>query len=186
MSDSTYRRLGLPPRTGDRPRTGDAVPHLHRTQKSPRHVRAALLEWAGAALPGVSLRASLVSVPSTVALWLDESVPAAPGARFMPPPGSREFAHVHGDGSMHLCLPERTEHELFEGGWGEPHPLRERGVREVLAYAPRDEGELALSEALLAESYRYATGGEPDGLARPQKNTEKPAQHETRERSQTR
>ncbi len=162
------------------------MPHLQHTQKSPRRVREALVGWAESALPGVRLRGSLVSVPTTVALWLDESVPTAPGAEFVPPPGSREFAHVHEDGSMHLCLPEGVERELFEKAWGEPHPLRERGVREMLAYAPRDEQELAVSEALLAESHRYATGRAPNPPADTRNDGKNRTQPETNERRQTR
>lgn len=39
----------------------------------------------------------------------------------MPPPGSREFSHLHEDGSFHLVMAEAGEEEVISKGWGLPH-----------------------------------------------------------------
>jgi len=87
-------------------------------------------------------------------MWLDENVPASSDA-FMPPLGSREFAHTHADGSMHLMLTPSEEKVVLEAGWGELHPWHHRGVREILIYAPRDEKELETIKTIVRASYNY-------------------------------
>ena len=156
MTGST--EFQLPRRTGTRPRTGPSVPHLQHTQKSPDGVRRALIAWARDTLPEVTETRSRISVPSSRAFWLSERVQVQHKDAFMPPPGSREFAHVHHDGSMHLCMSAGARKEIMEKAWGELHPYHARGVNEILFYAPRNDQELALAKRVLAESYRYATG----------------------------
>jgi hypothetical protein len=148
----------LPARLGERPQTGDMIPHLQHTQKSPDSIREALKAWALENLPDVREEDTRISVPSTRALWLNEEVAAQNADAFMPPFGGREFAHVHLDGSVHLCASDEATQTIVSSGWGEPHPLRDQGVNEVLFYAPRDEAELEVAKRALAESYRYATG----------------------------
>jgi hypothetical protein len=150
--------LDLPRRTGARPQTGPSVPHLQHTQTSPDEVRKSLIAWANATLPSVTETHSRISVPSSRAFWLSERVKVKHGDAFMPPPGSREFAHVHHDGSMHLCMSAEAREEVLGKDWGELHPYHARGVNEILFYAPRDEEELRLAKRALAESYKYATG----------------------------
>ena len=77
---------------------------------------------------------------------------------FMPPPGSREFCHLHADGSFHAVVDVGVEKEILAKGWGVRHMYYERGVKEVLAYAPRDEAELQVARDIITESYRYASG----------------------------
>ena len=89
---------------------------------------------------------------------MDESVPAAHGDAFMPPAGSREFCHVHKDGSLHAVVDLPIEDEILKKRWGVRHMYYVRGVKEVLVYAPRDEAELAVAKRVIAESFRYATG----------------------------
>jgi hypothetical protein len=147
----------VPERKGERPTTGGAIPHLQHTQKSPDEIREALREWAGI-FPDVSEEDTRISVRTTRAFMLAQNVEAEHDDAFMPPPGSREFAHLHLDGSMHLCVSGDSVAEIIGKSWGEPHPLKEQGVNEVLFYAPRDLGELGLAKRALAEAYRYATG----------------------------
>ena len=148
----------LPEREGERPKTGDHVPHLQLSDTSPPEFVAELMEWAVNNLPDVREEPTRISVSSTRALWLDESVAAAHDDSFMPPQGGREFAHVHADGSMHLCMSGEAVRELVEKSWGEPHPMKDDGVNEVLCYAPRTREELEIVKATLVESYKYATG----------------------------
>jgi hypothetical protein len=120
----------------------------------------ALIHWAVAVLPHVTEEDTWISVSATRALWLSEDVPAAHDDAFMPPAGSREFAHVHADGSTHICVSDDAELEIVERGWGEPHPLKDKGVNEVLFYAPRDSEELEIARYAIAEAWSYATGNE--------------------------
>jgi len=155
---NTITSFNLPSRTGARPQTGPSVPHLQHTQKSPDDIRRSLIAWARSTLPSVTETRSRISVPSSRAFWLSERVQVQHQDAFMPPPGSREFAHVHHDGSMHLCMAAEAREEIIRQNWGELHPFHARGVNEILFYAPRDEEELRLAKHVLAESYRYATG----------------------------
>lgn len=148
----------LPTREGERPKTGDHVPHLQLSDTSPPEFVVELMDWASSNLPDVREERTRISVSSTRALWLDESVSAAHDDSFMPPSGSREFAHVHADGSMHLCMSDDAVRELVVKDWGEPHPMKDQGVNEVLCYAPRNSKELEIVKAALVESYNYATG----------------------------
>ena len=80
----------------------------------------------------------------------------------MPPPGSREFAHLHADGSWHLVVDEDLVEAIVSTGWGERHPWYDRGVLEVLVYAPRDEAELQIVKRLVLRSVSHASN-EPLG-----------------------
>jgi hypothetical protein len=148
----------LPVREGERPQTGDAIPHLQHSQKSPDDIREALKTWALETLPDVREEDTRISVRTTRAFWLAENVAAQHEDAFMPPAGGREFAHLHLDGSMHLCVSDETITEVVQKAWGEPHPLKNQGVNEVLFYAPRNTAERELAQRVLAEAYRYATG----------------------------
>ena len=148
----------LPPRKGNRPRTDNAVPHLQKSQRSPTWLREDLRAWVVDNLEDVREEDTRISVSATRAFWLAEDVEVAREDAFMPPAGSREFAHLHVDGSLHLCLSNACVEEIVEKAWGEVHPLRDKGVNEVLLYAPRDGEELAIARYAVAESWSYATG----------------------------
>ncbi|MFI0906547.1 luciferase family protein [Streptomyces sioyaensis] len=154
----------LPERAGDRPETGPEVPHLQLTQTSPPQIRQELREWMAGALPGIAAGHSEVSVPSTWAVFLQDTA-AAPGTLLFPPRWDAEFAHLHADGSLHLALNPDDHAEFLASGWGEKHPLYDRGANVVMLYAPRDRAELEVAKKVVAESYRYATGRAPSGAA---------------------
>jgi hypothetical protein len=153
-------KFSMPVREGPRPKTGDQVPHLQLSDNSPPDYVDELMEWAVSRFPDVREEPTRISVSTTRALWLDESVSVAHDDAFMPPAGGREFAHVHADGSMHLCVSDEAVRELVEKSWGEPHPMKDQGVNEVLCYAPRTREEIEIVKLALIESYRYATGRE--------------------------
>ncbi len=148
----------LPSRVGDAPEIGQVPPQLQFSDLGPERIRLALKEWAFRAFPKVREHDTLISVPSSRALWLDESVLEAHNDAFMPPSGSREFCHLHEDGSFHAVVDVSVEDELIEKRWGVRHMYYDRGVKEVLVYAPRDEHELILAKKIIIESYRYASG----------------------------
>ncbi len=146
--------LKVPKRQGERPQTGDQPPHLQFTEQSPREIYEQMAQWAlvdiPAAIPALSEEPTRISVPT------DESV-AAPAKAFMPPAGSREFAHLHADGSWHLVVDDDLVRHVDEQSWGERHPWYDRGILEVLVYAPRDLGEMAIVQQLVAASIAYAS-----------------------------
>jgi hypothetical protein len=56
-------------------------------------------------------------------------------------------------------LPLETVREAIAAGWAEPHPVALRGLipaNAVMLYAPRDESELDVIEALVRASYTFA------------------------------
>ena len=146
----------LPRRGGDVPRTGLQPPQLQFSDTSPRWVYRKVADWLFSAFPKVREEPTRISVPGSRALWLDEAVPASASA-FMPPPGSREFAHLHEDGSLHVVVPDSVRREILAKGWGLDHPWKDRGVNEVLVFAPRTDEEIEVIKSIVGESYRFAT-----------------------------
>ncbi|MFH8562515.1 luciferase family protein [Streptomyces sp. NPDC017988] len=150
----------LPPRAGDRPRTGSFVPHLQLSQASPPPVREALQRWMATTLDGTRAGRSGISVPDSWALHL--TVLPADGAVLMPPHGT-EFVHLHADGSLHLAVHPDDQAVVLDAGWGERHPLyHPQRANALMVYAPRDEDEFALVQQVVAASYQYATGRVPE------------------------
>lgn len=165
---TTPQSLALPPRIGERPVTGDQPPHLQFSDQSPRDIFTAMADWAMVELPEqvpfIREHPTMISVPTSRALWLDETKPATPKA-FMPPEGSREFAHLHADGSWHLVVSEDLVEAIVDVGWGERHPWYSRGVLEVLVYAPRNRDELDLVKGLVMASIEHASNEHLDELS---------------------
>ena len=149
--------LGLPHRSGARPRTHLGLPHQQLDQQPVDDtIRVQLMERL-AALESVAEAPSGISVPGARALVLSDATPG-PREAFMI---GREFAHLHPppDYSLHLTLPEPRARETIEAGWAEFHPLVEKGQLPptvVMVYAPRDATELAVVSGLVRESYRFA------------------------------
>lgn len=148
----------LPFREGPDPEIGQEPPQLQFTDLGPEEIRLKLRTWAFSTFPGVREHDTMISVPSSRALWLDEAVPVAHDDAFMPPAGSREFCHLHQDGSFHAVVDLPIEDEVLDKRWGVRHMYYDRGVKEVLVYAPRDEAELVIAKRVITESFRYASG----------------------------
>jgi hypothetical protein len=148
--------LNLPQRVGAPPETGAKPPQLQFSETSPRDVYQTMAEWFFSTFPHTREEPTRISVPTSRALWLDESINAKPEA-FMPPHGSREFAHLHEDGSFHLVMAEADEEEVISKGWGLPHMWKDRGVNEILVYAPRTTEEIEILKPVIEASYRFAT-----------------------------
>lgn len=150
--------LELPRREGDAPEIGQQPPQLQFSDLGPDEIRQQLRQWAFTTFPNVEERDTSISVPTSRALWLLESVAAAHADGFMPPAGSREFCHLHQDGSLHAVVDTSVEHQILESGWGVRHMYFDRGVQEMLIYAPRNAAEASVVKRLVIESYRYASG----------------------------
>jgi hypothetical protein len=148
----------LPSREGEKPEIGQQPPQLQYSDLGPEKIRLAMKSWAFSTFPNVKEHDTLISVPTSRALWLDESIRAAHNDAFMPPPNSREFCHLHADGSFHTVVDVTIENEILLKQWGVRHMYYDRGVKEVLVYAPRDDSELIVSKRIITESYRYASG----------------------------
>jgi len=150
--------IELPTRKGAHPEIGQQPPQLQYSDLGPEDIRLALKAWAFSTFPNVQEHDTLISVPSSRALWLDREIPAAHDDAFMPPPNSREFCHLHEDGSFHTVVDVSVEDEILEKQWGVRHMYYDRGVKEVLVYAPRNDEELIVAKRIIVESYRYASG----------------------------
>ncbi|MFT5067955.1 MAG: hypothetical protein ACI9KS_002479 [Sulfitobacter sp.] len=153
----------LKDRTGDAPETGLQPPQLQFSDTSPSDVYQAMADWFFSTFPLTREEPTRISVPTSRALWLDESV-TAPRTAFMPPAGSREFAHLHADGSFHLVMAEADENEVIAKGWGLHHPWKDRGVNEILVYAPRNADEIEQLKPVIEASLRFATRSHPHKL----------------------
>ena len=152
------RTIELPIREGAHPEIGQQPPQLQFSDLGPEDIRLALKEWAFNAFPNVIEHDTAISVKTSRALWLNEEISAAHDDAFMPTLGSREFCHLHKDGSFHAVVDTPIEDEIIEKHWGVRHMYYDRGVKEMLAYAPRNADELIVAKKIITESYRYASG----------------------------
>jgi len=145
-------------RKGDPPKIGLEPPQLQYSDFGPEKINQELNKWAFSIFPNVREHETMISVPTSRAMWLNEDVNSAHDDAFMPPAGSREFCHLHKDGSLHAVVETNIEDEILEKKWGVRHMYYDRGVKEVLVYAPRDNSELNIVKRIIIESYRYASG----------------------------
>lgn len=155
----------LPERSGPRrPTTGD-VPHQQLDAEPVPEVDAELRRRVFA-LPGVEDRASERSLPGARGLWLVEGLELVHdevlgGAREGVLGSTREFAHIHPDGSLHVWLSVERATEVHETKWGEMHPWVDRdgfwdGV--VMVYTPESLEELEVAVQIVVDAYNYITG----------------------------
>ncbi len=152
----------LPRRQGPRPATTPTNPHTQLDQQPGDRRQRERLADALLGLAGVVERPSLISVPGARGLWLEEGA-AGPPEAFMV---GAEFAHLHPgrDQSLHAMLPPGMVAEAVEKGWAEIHPVARRGLippNAVMLYAPRDDEEREVVEALVRASHAFARGDQP-------------------------
>ncbi|MEM9544867.1 MAG: hypothetical protein AAGA77_02785 [Bacteroidota bacterium] len=150
----------LPTRKGDRPRTTNTNPHtqLNQQPEDLSYIQS-LMDWAFD-LGHIEKRPSAISVPGSIAMWMDKNHTCKSCNAFMI---GTEFAHFHPhpDRSMHLGLSEDDATTIINKGWGEWHPLIKRGFLPpniIMLYAPRDQKELDVSKIVLKRSYAFAKG----------------------------
>ncbi|MEM7086617.1 MAG: hypothetical protein AAF489_10570 [Bacteroidota bacterium] len=158
--NSTMTLDSMPIRNGVRPKTTDTNPHTQLTQQpeDTSYIKV-LMDWAFT-LGHIEKRPSAVSVPGAVAMCMENDHTCDSCNAFM---AGTEFAHFHPhpDYSMHLGLPKKDAELVIVNGWGEWHPLIEKGYLPpniIMLYAPRDEEELEVSKFILKRSYDFAQG----------------------------
>jgi hypothetical protein len=153
-------KLNLPKRSGDPPEIGKEPPQIQYSDQSPKPVYDAVHAWLfdPQTFPNAEKQPTKISIPTSEAIFLKPGITPAHDDAFMPPEGSREFAHLHKDGSCHIVVSNEVEDEVLAKDWGVRHMYYARGVKEILVYAPRNEGEVEVLKSLLQESYNYANG----------------------------
>jgi phospholipase/carboxylesterase len=153
----TGETLELPERAGPRRQTTGSVPHTQIDAAAVPAVDAELRRRAFQ-LPGVEDLASDRSLPGARGLAFSDAVDIARADVIA---GSREFAHIHPDGSLHVWTAVESAIEVDDNKWGELHPWVERegfwdGV--VMVYTPETLDELDVTIQILVDAYNYVTG----------------------------
>ncbi|MGI9610645.1 MAG: luciferase family protein [Acidimicrobiia bacterium] len=154
----------LPLRDGPRKETTNGVPHVQLDAEPVPEIDAELRRRAFL-LPDVEDRASVLSLPGAIGLWLTSDVELA---RPEVLGGNREFAHIHPDGSLHVWLPVERALEVEQTKWGELHPWVDRdgfwdGV--VMVYTPETLDEVDVAMRIIVDAYNFVTGTDLDPLA---------------------
>ncbi|PTL78799.1 luciferase family protein [Vitiosangium sp. GDMCC 1.1324] len=145
------RRQGSAPGVSDAP-PGTQLAQRQLTQQAPPTLQEELFTRASA-LPDVEVAPSLVSVPGARAFVLRPEAARGPREAFQ---AGTEFAHIHpaDDGSLHMKLPPALAEQVYQEGWGVPHPRS----GTPLVYGPRDPAELEVVWQLLLRSHAWARG----------------------------
>lgn len=150
-------KIAIPSRQGTRPTTTCQAPHSQLDQNAPVQMQNRLRDYA-LSLPGVRKGPSKLSVPGTVAFFLDH-----PSLTPLISDWDWEWGHIHPsyDGSLHINLPPATARRIIELGWAEFHYLVSQKLLPpiiIMLYGPRDEQELAICSRIIDASYLAAGG----------------------------
>ncbi len=146
--------LTLPVRNTPRPKTHNGLPHVQlNVHPDPRIISK--MKKIISNLPDIKPQNSRLAVPGSIGLWLSNDIRLNRDAVI----AGREFAHLHPDGSMHMCLPENLVQEVIRKGWGELYPLAKFTNRYniLLIYTPQNEEEMRIISQLIRISKKYAT-----------------------------
>ncbi len=148
----------LPERCGETPEVSVTTPQQQQSQNAPVGLQEALFDRI-VQLDGVATAPSAISVPGARALWLADGAAGPPEAFMI----GNEFAHLHpgADQSLHAMLPPQLAEDAIVAGWAEVHPVARRGLispNAVMIYAPRDDEEREMVEALVRASHAFARG----------------------------
>ncbi len=150
-------------RKGERPETGDAIPHLQITENSSIKLYNELAEWLFS-LEYIEERPTIISVRGARAAWIKDNYPNINADAL---PSKREFTHIHpldiyGGGSQHLTLERKDCEIIIERAWGEYHPLDpkifpNKKYGHIMIYAPRTIEELEVVKTITFKSYQLVT-----------------------------
>ena len=147
----------LPEREGPRRETTGDVPHI-QLNAEPDPDLGFELRRRVFRLPGVDDRPSQLSLPGARGLWLEDRVEVVRDDILG---RSREFAHIHPDGSLHIWLPVDRAQEVHDTKWGELHPWVDRegfwdGV--VMVFTPETMADVEVTVQLVVDAYNFVTG----------------------------
>ncbi|KAI0505702.1 hypothetical protein F5B22DRAFT_626953 [Xylaria bambusicola] len=150
----------LPPRSSPRPLVpGTVIPQRQTSETASSSTvsrQNAYLASLARSNPSLfAIKPSALESPKFTALWLSPSPSPSSSAsenvdleqaKWLPPRARGETAHVHAEGSAHVCLSLPDAAEVVRKGWGERHRMSGVGTMlpwgYVLLYAPReDEGK---------------------------------------------
>ncbi len=147
-------KLTLPVRNTPRPRTHKGLPHV-QLNVHPDPLIIKKMKKIIRSLPDIKPQNTRLAIPGSIGLWLDNKVKINREAVI----AGREFAHLHPDGSLHICLPENLVQEVIRKGWGELYPLAKFTNRNniLLIYTPQNEQEMRIISQLLRISRKYAS-----------------------------
>jgi hypothetical protein len=137
---------------------GKEPPQIQYSDQSPKAIYDAVHAWLfdPKTFPNAEKKPTMISIPTTEALFLKPGITPAHDDAFMPPEGSREFGHLHKDGSCHVVVSDEVVDEVLAKNWGVRHMFYTRG--EILVYAPRNEEEVEVYKSVFRECYKYASG----------------------------
>ena len=85
--ENTLKNFELPMRVGNAPEIGKVPPQLQFSDKSPRDIYQKLHDWMFTTFPKVRKEPTRISVPTSIAMWLDENENVGHIDAFMPPSG---------------------------------------------------------------------------------------------------
>ena len=151
--------LDLPARDGARPQTTNGVPHIQVDVTPSPEISDEMLRRVEA-IPGVSIRPTVVSLPGALGFWIDENVELARADVIV---GGREFAHLHPDGSLHASLSPELARRAIEAGWAVAHPWASRRAGWegfVMIYTPLSQAELDVVVQLVVAGFDFVAKGE--------------------------
>jgi len=153
----TAQEMTFPNRETPIPQTTNGVPHMQiGIDVVPELAEKLLLRVAQ--FPGVSLGETRISMPGVVGFQFDEGVLLDRPDVIV---GGREFAHLHGDGSLHASLDPAVARAAVDAGWAVGHPWamqRDGWEGFVMIYTPTTPSELEVVIQLVESSYSLITG----------------------------
>jgi len=154
----------IPERQGDRPVTGDALPHLQFSDNSSKDIHDSLASWLFN-LKYIEERSTIISVRGARAAWIYDNYLNVNNEVLQV---GREFTHIHPStgndhgGSLHLTLNREDCETVISKSWGEYHPMDyiafpEKKYGHILIYAPRTMDELKTVKTIIETSYKLVT-----------------------------
>lgn len=157
VDSSETAEFALPERDGPRRETTGSVPHVQLDAQPVPEVDAELRRRVFQ-LPGVQDSPSDRSLPGARGLALSGDLDLARPDVIS---GSREFAHIHPDGSLHVWAPVDLAREVHETKWGEIHPwVDQEGFWDgvVMVFTPETFEELEITIDIVVDAYNFVTG----------------------------
>ena len=169
VEEVTY--VELPKRPGPRPETTTGVPHHQIDVEPVAEVNEELFQRVYS-IPGIEHGISAGG--GWDGLWLKDGVPVSEPDALL---NGREFAHIHGDGSLHIFLKPSRGQEAVDSCWAVFHPYAiqyqelldqlapwdelepwEKWDGYMMLYTPQSIEELNVTFQLIVDGYNYVTG----------------------------